>query len=99
LPPGSEIRVEVVHAGPLRAVAMTYRLSSPATVGDALRQAAADPAFAEIDLDRPAVGVFGRLVSLGEPVSDGDRVEIYRPLAADPKTARRARVREARRRR
>jgi putative ubiquitin-RnfH superfamily antitoxin RatB of RatAB toxin-antitoxin module len=96
---GVEIEVEVVHAGPLRVVARTYRLLYPATVADALRVAAGDAAFADIDLGAPAVGVFGRLVSRDDPLTDGDRVEIYRPLAADPKTARRARVREERRRR
>jgi uncharacterized protein len=42
------------------------------------------------------VGIFGRVCDPGQLLADGDRVEIYRPLAADPKSARRARAREAR---
>ena len=48
--------------------------------------------FREIDLARVKVGIFGRTVSLDTPVRDGDRVEIYRSLIADPKDARRTRA-------
>jgi len=44
------------------------------------------------------VGVFGIIADARQALRDGDRVEIYRPLAADPKLARRARVRQARKR-
>lgn len=49
--------------------------------------------FPEIDLDRQPVGVFGRHCRLQDPLRDGDRVEIYRPLIADPKEMRRRRAR------
>jgi putative ubiquitin-RnfH superfamily antitoxin RatB of RatAB toxin-antitoxin module len=94
---GATIRVEVCRALPLRCISRSYELAPPATVRDVLALAAADPAFDGIDLS--AVGIFGRIADAAEPVAEGDRVEIYRPLAADPKNARRARVREARRRR
>jgi putative ubiquitin-RnfH superfamily antitoxin RatB of RatAB toxin-antitoxin module len=96
--PPSPILVEVVYAEPQRAIERAYHLEVPATLGDALRRAAADPAFAGIDIEPAAVGVFGRIAEVGQALNNGDRVEIYRPLAADPKTARRARVRQARRR-
>lgn len=67
-------------------------------MGDVLRLAADDPAFAGIDIANAAVGVFGRVADAAQVLNDRDRVEIYRPLAADPKNARRARVRQARRR-
>lgn len=47
----------------------------------------------EIDLARQKVGVFGGCVPLTRPVEQGDRVEIYRALIADPKEARRRRAR------
>jgi len=47
------------------------------------------PQFPEIDLSTQAVGIFGRIVKLDGPVSDGDRVEIYRPITADPETVER----------
>jgi len=95
---GALIGVEVSYAEPQRAIVKTFRLDSPASIADVLRLAAADPAFAGVDVLHSAVGIFGRLASSSQPLSHGDRVEIYRPLAADPKSARRARAREAGRR-
>jgi putative ubiquitin-RnfH superfamily antitoxin RatB of RatAB toxin-antitoxin module len=95
--PPADIGIEVTYAEPHRAIVKAYRLAPSATVGDALRLAAADPEFAGIDLSRSAVGIFGRVSAPSQVLADGDRVEIYRPLAADPKSARRARAREARR--
>jgi len=94
--PAADIGIEVTYAEPHRAIVKAYRLPLPATIDDALRRAAADPDFAGIDLTGAAVGIFGRVLAPGQALADGDRVEIYRPLAADPKTARRARARESR---
>jgi putative ubiquitin-RnfH superfamily antitoxin RatB of RatAB toxin-antitoxin module len=93
----ADIGVEVTYAEPHRAIVKAYRLGAQATIDDALRLAAADPEFAGIDFAGSAVGIFGRVSVSGQLLADGDRVEIYRPLAADPKSARRARAREARR--
>jgi uncharacterized protein len=94
--PPADIGIEVTYAEPHRAIVKTYRLGAQATIDDALRLAAADPEFAGIDFAGSAVGIFGRVSALSQALTDGDRVEIYRPLAADPKSARRARAREAR---
>lgn len=48
--------------------------------------------FPEIDLSKQKVGIFSRLKSLSDFVSEGDRIEIYRPLTMDPKEARRKRA-------
>jgi len=93
----TEIAVEVVYAESLRVIAKPLRLARGACVADALRLAALDPDFTGVDLVNSAVGIFGKLIRPEHPLQDGDRIEIYRPLAADPKAARRARVREARR--
>jgi hypothetical protein len=95
-PEPADIGVEVTYAEPERAVVKAIRLSAPATIEDVLRLAAADPDFAGIDVVNAAVGVFGRLAAPGQLLRDGDRVELYRPLAVDPKSARRARARESR---
>jgi putative ubiquitin-RnfH superfamily antitoxin RatB of RatAB toxin-antitoxin module len=97
MPPDS-ILIEVVYAEPRRALAKQYRLDAPATIADALRRAAADPDFHGVDLSGAAVGVFGKAVSADQGLNTGDRVEIYRPLSADPKTARRQRAQQQRRR-
>jgi putative ubiquitin-RnfH superfamily antitoxin RatB of RatAB toxin-antitoxin module len=96
---GAEISVQVSYAEPQRAVVKIYHLTPPASIEDVLRLARSDPDFAGVDIDYSAVGIFGRVVALSQVVGDGDRVEIYRPLAADPKSARRERVKEARKRR
>jgi uncharacterized protein len=90
------VRVEVVYARPQGAIQRTYELTAAATVGDALRVAGADPAFMGVDLEGSPVGVFGAPARREQPLRPGDRVEIYRPLALDPKAARRARVQQAR---
>jgi putative ubiquitin-RnfH superfamily antitoxin RatB of RatAB toxin-antitoxin module len=92
------IRVEVAYAEPARAVIRCYALPQPATVADALALAQTDPAFAGIDIATAQVGVFGTRVARDGLLGDGDRVEVYRPLAADPKIARRARARQQARR-
>ncbi len=91
------ILVEVAYALPDRAVIKTFRLPSPASVGDALDIAAADPDFSAVDLSRAAVGIFGRPAGREQPLNAGDRIELYRPLAVDPKDARRARAKQTRR--
>jgi putative ubiquitin-RnfH superfamily antitoxin RatB of RatAB toxin-antitoxin module len=92
------MRIEIVYAEPDLQVQADYRLAAPATVGDALALAAADPRFARVDLTGSEVGIFGLVVDRGRAVSDGDRIEIYRPLAVDPKLARRRRAAKANKR-
>ncbi len=91
------VEVEVVYAEPQRVIARLFRLAPPATVAHALEAAAAADDFSGIDIAHAAVGVHGKRVSRERILDEGDRVEIYRALAADPKAARRARVNQARR--
>jgi putative ubiquitin-RnfH superfamily antitoxin RatB of RatAB toxin-antitoxin module len=91
------LQIEVAYAEPERAIVKPYGLHAGATVADALSLAARDPDFSGLDLANAAIGIFGRPAKPEQALQPGDRVEIYRPLAADPKTARRARVKQARR--
>ncbi len=84
--------IEVAYADPERTALKVYRVKPPATVADALALAAADPCFEGVDLERSACGIFGRVVSRERALAHGDRVEIYRPLTADPKLVRRSRA-------
>jgi uncharacterized protein len=52
--------------------------------------------FPEIDLEQSRIGVFGKLRRPDEQVRAGDRIEIYRPLIADPKESRRRRAARSR---
>jgi putative ubiquitin-RnfH superfamily antitoxin RatB of RatAB toxin-antitoxin module len=86
------INVQVLYAQADGAICREYQLPSGSTVHDALALAAQSPEFAAVDLPQATVGVFGRVVQRNQPLQPGDRVEIYRPLAEDPKTARRKRA-------
>lgn len=94
-----DIGIEVVFAEAERAIVVGYRLAVPASLADALRLAAADERFAGVDIAAMAVGVYGRVVDPAWLLEEGDRVELYRRLAEDPKSARRARARDARKKR
>jgi len=87
----AEITVEVVLALPGRVRRSQVKLSEGATVEQAV--AAADLGDEATRVDPQRLGVFGRLANPGQVLHDGDRIEIYRPLALDPKEARRRRAR------
>jgi len=92
MPAEDEITVEVCYArADLQAVS-TVKVTAGATVGEALRRSGLLERFPEIDLKANIVGVFGKKVTLDRRLSDGERVEIYRPLNADPKEVRRKRA-------
>jgi putative ubiquitin-RnfH superfamily antitoxin RatB of RatAB toxin-antitoxin module len=86
------VRIEIVYAEPQRSIVKAFRLPEGARVADAVIHAAADRDFVGIDVLHSSVGIFGKLAHADHPLKNGDRVEIYRPLARDPKVARRARV-------
>ena len=91
------LRIEIAYAEPQRGIAKTLYLPPGSRVADALRLAALDPDFTGVDLANSALGIFGTLTRTDQALEEGDRIEIYRPLAADPKVARRARAKQARR--
>lgn len=86
------MRIEVAYALPDRQRLITLDVAEPITVREAIEQSGIEQFFADIDLTIQQVGVFGQLASLDDPLHEGDRVEIYRPLIADPKTMRRERA-------
>ena len=90
---GAELRVEVVYATADRQAVTRVQLPSGSSVRDAIRASRLVAEFPEIDLEQNRVGIFGEPVGLDRPLADGERVEIYRPLIADPKEARRRRAR------
>lgn len=89
--------VEVAYATPSRQEVIEVSVHPGATVEQVVRESGILARFPEIDLSRNRVGIFGVAARLQDPVRDRDRVEIYRPLLADPKEARRKRARAARR--
>jgi uncharacterized protein len=91
------LQIEITYAEPQRAIVKSYLLARGSRVADALRLAALDPDFTGVDLENSTVGIFGRVTGPDQVLEAGDRVEIYRPLAADPKVSRRQRAKQARR--
>lgn len=88
------LNVEVVYALPHQQTLLRVQLAEGATVEDAVRASGMLDAHPEIDLARNKFGIFSKIVKLDEKVRDRDRVEIYRPLIADPKEVRRKRAEE-----
>jgi hypothetical protein len=91
------MRVQVAYALATEQVVIEVELVAGVTVGDAIRASGILTHFPELDLATVAIGIFGERVALTDAVQDGDRVEIYRHLQADPKEARRRRARRRRR--
>ncbi len=89
------ICIEIVYAQPQHSIVKTLRLPPASSIADALAAAVADPDFAAVDLSQAAVGIFGKVARRDQPLKDGDRVEIYRPLLEEPKLARRRRLSKA----
>lgn len=89
-----ELSVEVVYALPDTQVLVAVKLPAGATLQEAIIASGILAQYPEIDLNVNAVGVFGQQRALDTVVSAGDRVEIYRPLKADPKEVRRQLAKE-----
>jgi putative ubiquitin-RnfH superfamily antitoxin RatB of RatAB toxin-antitoxin module len=92
MPDDAQIAIELVYCSEIRHHVLNLTLSAGATVADAIRFSGLSSSCPEIDASSTRVGVHGRIVSRDTVLSDGDRVEIYRPLIADPKQARRRRA-------
>lgn len=88
--------VEVVYALPHRQELVSLRLPPGATVQEAIQSSGVLERSPEIDLSKNKVGIFSRLTRLDTVLRDKDRVEIYRPLLADPKEIRKKRAAEGR---
>lgn len=92
------MRVEVVYASSAdEQSTFAVELPAGATVETAIRACGVLMRFPEIDLARNPVGIFGERVTLDRVLEDGEQVEIYRALIADPKTVRRLRARSGKR--
>ncbi|RKP54673.1 RnfH family protein [Pararobbsia silviterrae] len=94
-PPGT-VPIEICYALPDAQTLLAIEVEAGSTVRQAIERSGIIARHPEIDLSTLAVGVFGKIVALDAVVSAGDRVEIYRPLKADPKMARQRRVEKTR---
>jgi putative ubiquitin-RnfH superfamily antitoxin RatB of RatAB toxin-antitoxin module len=87
-----KIPVEVAYALLQKQVILGLEVEPDATLEQVIRASGILEQFPEIDLAENKVGVFGKLGKLTDSLHPGDRVEIYRPLIADPKLVRKQRA-------
>ena len=88
------ISVEVVYPLPQKQEIFTVRLAAGASVRQAIEASGVLQKYPEIDLSKNKLGVFAKLAKPDAVLRDKDRVEIYRPLIADPKEVRKQRAAE-----
>lgn len=89
---GGGIRVEVVCALPDRVFRCELALPAGTCAGRALDEASTTPDWPADAVDPASLGIFSKRVGADFVLSDGDRIECYRPLSLDPKDARRKRA-------
>ncbi|HVN46043.1 MAG TPA: RnfH family protein [Steroidobacteraceae bacterium] len=100
VPAGVRKRCTVAFATPARQYLWSVELPPDACIADALtaaREQVPEELAAEVPWDSAPVGIFGELCARSDSCADGDRIELYRPLASDPRERRRARVEHERR--
>ena len=86
------IQVEVVYAKPERQEVASLMMPAGSTVGQAIEASGLREKHPEIDLAKGKFGIYSKLVKADTALHDRDRVEIYRPLIADPKEVRKQRA-------
>ena len=88
------INIEVVYALPDEQILIRQPVAPGTTVAEAIQASGILQKYPEIDLTINKLGIFGKLTKADTVVHDRDRIEIYRPLIADPKEVRRKRAEE-----
>lgn len=84
-----KISIEVAYACPDKQRIVPVEVRAGTTAIEAARESEIDRYFPEIDFDHCDLGVFGQKAEYEQVLEDGDRVEIYRALKADPREVRR----------
>ena len=80
------MKIGIAYALPKRQVWFDVELPEGATIQDAINKSGILKQFPDIDLEKQKVGIYTKISKLDTVLSDGDRVEIYRPITCDPKT-------------
>ena len=89
-----KIMIEVSYALPKKQIIIPVLVSKGISVKEAIDLSGILKKFTGINLTTNQIGIFGKLTTLDKILRDRDRIEIYRPLVADPKEIRRKRVAE-----
>ncbi len=86
------ITVEVAYALPEKQLIIPVQVAPETTAHEAIKASGIMVKFPEIDLENTQIGIFGKLTTPKTTLKQLDRIEIYRPLIADPKEVRRQRA-------
>ena len=89
-----KIQIEVVYALPYEQLLLKLEVPQQTTLAQAVRLSGLPEKYPEIELDKGKFGLYGKLSKPDVVLRENDRVEIYRPLIADPKEVRRKRAAE-----
>jgi len=92
--PERRIQVEVAFAKEDEQALLAVEGPKGMAIREAIERSGILQRFPEINLEGNKVGIFGKVASLDQALENGDRVEIYRPLIADPKAQRKKRAAE-----
>ena len=84
--------IQLCYALPEQAVVIDFDIELGCTLEQAIGQSGLLAQFPEIDLRHNKIGIYGKLKPLDTVARDGDRIEIYRPLRAEPMESRRRRA-------
>lgn len=90
-----KISVEVAYALPEKQYLQRVTVEEGATIEQAIWASGLLELRSDIDLAKNKVGIYSQPAKLHDVVNDGDRIEIYRPLIADPKELRRQRAEQS----
>lgn len=88
----NNIVVEVAYATAQKQKIITVETTQQSSLKSVVKISGITQFFDDIDLDNCDLGIFGKMVASNYELVDGDRIEIYRPLIADPKEIRRQRA-------
>ncbi len=94
---GNTIQVEVVYGLAEEQALLSVDVPENSQVKEVILASGILEQFPQIDLDKVKVGLFGKLTKMDQSVRARDRIEIYRPLIADPKEVRKRRAAEGKR--
>ncbi|MCB4361028.1 RnfH family protein [Quatrionicoccus australiensis] len=80
------MQIGIAYSEPGQQIWLNIEVPDESTVAEGIERSGVLKQFPHIDLATQKVGVFGRLVKLEAALKPGDRIEIYRPIIADPET-------------
>ena len=94
MPDSNKINIEVVYGLPHEQTLLKVQVPSGTSLGEGVKLSGIMDKYPEIDLDNGKFGIFGKLSKTDTELREQDRIEIYRPLLADPKEVRKRRAEE-----